>query len=398
MSRMLGRYLIILLAVCMPLLAGASVSASVPTETSDSTGISTLPDDLLNLSQISRAEEGLEDIEPDRNWWHLLKQGRLDLSDPSVEYPRFLGFCVKVYNWGDRTFNSYDEDYVVGTGRRWKARITNENWVDSHAMDFKRDMSMRFMSNITSTLGAYLQYMAVSIGYSLDMSNIIGNEPSNHKKLSLGFNCARFNIEAYYQENTGGSYIRKFGKYNNGRLFKMEFPGLSFYQYGIDGYYFFNNRKYSQGAAYNFSKIQKKSAGSAMIGFSFTSVNNSLDFSTLPQELLPYFNLNRDFYRFHYKSYCLLGGYGYNFVIGRHSLVNVTVMPRFGAAHCYEDSIDGASWLMSMGFIGKSSYTYNLNDFFICVAASIDGHWYKKGPYSLFTSVENVSASVGVRF
>lgn len=130
-----------------------------------------------------------------RDWWNLLKKGQLNLADTTVIYPRFLGFCVNVYNWADKTFNSYDTDYVTGTGRRWKARVVSDNWVDSYYLNIEKKMPVRMMSDLYCNAGAYIQYMAVSVGYSLDMSNIIGNKPSNHKKLEFGFNCARFNAE-----------------------------------------------------------------------------------------------------------------------------------------------------------------------------------------------------------
>ncbi|MBD5269730.1 MAG: DUF4421 domain-containing protein [Bacteroides sp.] len=357
-----------------------------------------LAEDLYMLSEVSEAEANLDRYDPDRNWLHLLKKGKLKMDDPTVEWPAFLGFCVKLYNWGDKTFNSYDPDYVVGTGKRWKARITSENWVDTHTFDFRRKLSMRFMSNITSNLSGYLQYMAVSVGYTLDMTNIIGNEPSNHKKVGFGFTCARFSAELYYQENTGGSYIRRFDQYKKFRIIKEPFPGLSFNTWGIEAYYFFNNRRYSQGAAYNYSKIQKRSAGSPILGFAFTSVSNKLDFNTLPDNLKPYYNLGSDTYNFHYKNYCLAGGYGYNFVVGKHSLFNLTAMPRIGVARGYEDSFNSGGYLLSLGINGKGSYTLNLGDYFLCLSGSIDGNWYNSGDYSLFSSIENVSLSLGVRF
>lgn len=334
----------------------------------------------------------------DRNWWHLLKKGQLQMNDTSVQWPKFLRFCVKVYNWGDRVFNSYDEDYVGGTGTRWKVRLTNENWVDTHAFDFRRKQSMRFMSNITSTLGGYLQYMAVSVGYSLDMSNIIGNAPVNHKRFGFGFTCARFSAEIYWQQNTGGSYLHKMTGYNNNQLFKVAFPGLSFSTGGIEAYYFFNNRRYSQGAAYNYSKIQKKSQGSAILGFAFTSVNNDLDFGTLPAELRPYYQLSTETFTFHYKNYCIVGGYGYNFVAGKHCLFNLTAMPRIGMARCYEDSFNAGGTMLSLGVNAKGSFTLNLGNYFLCLSALMDGNWYNSGGYSLFSSVETGALSIGKRF
>ena len=52
-------------------------------------------------------------------------------------------------------------------------------------------MPMRLMGDIYCNLGAYLQYMAVSVGYSLDMSNIIGNKPILHKKMGTS-SAARY--------------------------------------------------------------------------------------------------------------------------------------------------------------------------------------------------------------
>ena len=149
------------------------------------------------------------------------------MTDTTVIYPRFIKFCVDVYNWGDHLFNSYDPEYVVGTGKRWKARIVSDNWVDSYAMTLPRGLHTWMLSDLYSNIGAYLQYMAVSYGYTYDISNMFGGSSTDHKKMEFGFNCARFNAEIYYQENTGGTNLRRFGKYQNGHIIKERFRGLN---------------------------------------------------------------------------------------------------------------------------------------------------------------------------
>lgn len=333
-----------------------------------------------------------------RNWWQLLKKGKLNIADTTVKYPKFLGFCVKVYNWADKTFNSYDTDYVVGTGRRWKARVVSDNWVDSYYLNIGKNMPIRMMSDIYCNAGAYVQYMAVSVGYSLDMSNVIGNKPSNHKKLEFNFNCARFNIEGHYWENTGGTFIRTFGDFNNGHLIKKEFPGVFQKTIGINGYFFFNNRKFAMGAAYNFSKFQKRSAGSAIIGFNYNNLDITMDLSQIPVELKPYLNINPHRYKFHYNSYCLMSGYSFNWVLNPHLLFNISAFPGLGYTHAYEDSTEKGAGLFAITLKGQSSLTYNLGDFFVCAVAKLDGNWYNSSSFSLFSSVENAQLSVGVRF
>ncbi len=331
-------------------------------------------------------------------WWNRLRNGTLVMKDTSVIYPRFLGFCVNVYNWADRTFNSYDSEYVEGTGKRWKAIVKSDNWSDGYAMNLRHDMPITMTSDIYCSLGFYLQYMAVSVGYSLDMSNIIGNKPMLHKKFGAGFNCSLFSIEVYYHENTGGAFLRTFGDYKKGKWLHEEFPGVSVIKYGVDAYYFFNHNRYSQGAAYNFSKYQRKSAGSFIIGFNYGNHNISLDFERLPENLLPYLNIPNQKYRFHYHNFCLMGGYGYNFVFAKNWILNATAMPMVGLNRSFLDSLEGKQDMLSLGVKAKTALTWNIQNFFLSVQAVFDGSWYRSSDYSLFSTFDHFSANVGVRF
>lgn len=61
-------------------------------------------------------------------------------------------------------------------------------------------------------------------------------------------------------------------------------------------------------------------------------------------------------------------------------------------------SLEGRQDMLSLGVKGKMSLTWNISDFFLGIQAAFDGSWYRSSDYSLFSSVENLSASVGVRF
>ncbi|MDE6716872.1 MAG: DUF4421 domain-containing protein, partial [Muribaculaceae bacterium] len=333
--------------------------------------------------------------DPNRNWWHLFKKGKLNMADTTVQYPKFLDFCVKVYRWADKAFNSYDPQYVEGTGRRWKARILSDNWVDSYYINPGKKIPVRMMSEPYTNIGAYIQYMAVSIGYSVDMNKLIGKHPSNHQKLEYTFNCARFNIEGHIWTNTGGTYIRTFGDYNNGHLIKEFFDGVKLKNIETYGYYFFNNRKFSMGAAYNFSKFQLKSAGSAVIGLGYNNLDVTIDLTKLPETLIPYLNVPPENYRFHYRSYALIGGYSFNWVITPRLLFNISAMPGVGVNKTYADNYSGSSYSTAVNLRAMGSLTYNLKDFFICAVAKLYGSFYTSDNNSLFSSVENGQVSIG---
>lgn len=358
-----------------------------------------LPDSVVDNKIITNLAPGVN-LEPEnRNWWYLFKKGKLSMQDTTVEWPKFLKFCVDVYNWGDRTFNSYNPEYVEGTGHRWKARLVSDNWFDSYAMQFKESgMNIRMLGNLYSNVGAYLHYMAVSVGYSVDLNSVFGGKPTDHSRFETNFNCALFNFDLSYTKNSGGTYIRKFDGFNNNRLIKSEFPGVEMSTLGINLYYFLNNKKYSQGAAYNFSKFQKKSAGSWMFGFSYNNLDITMDFTTLAPELKPYYKLDTYFFKFHYNSYCALFGYGYNWVLHPKWLLNGTLMPSIGFNHCTEDATDSRSNLLALNVHARVSLTYNHRAMFLSVIAKISGNWYTSSSYSLFNAIENFTANIGFRF
>ena len=354
--------------------------------------------DSLSHSDRQVLNQVADSIARSHNWKTLLKERKLDPKDTTVVYPKFLGFCVKVYNWADRVFNSYDTTYVVGTGKKWKARILSDNWVDSYYLNPGRKMPMRMMSDVYSNLGAYIQFMAVSLGYSFDLGRFFGQTPSTHNKLEFNFNCARFNVEGHFWESYGGTYIRTFGGYNNGHLIKEFFPGARQRTLAAKAYYFFNNRKFAMGAAYNFSKIQKKSAGSAIIGLNFSHVNIMMDMFHVPENLKDHLTIDPMKYVFHYNSWSVISGYSYNLVCNPHLLLNFTLFPGLGYSRAFGDSVEADAHLLAMNISAQSSLTYNLKNFFICAIAKMEGNWYNSNQFSFFSSVENLQLSIGLRF
>lgn len=347
--------------------------------------------------EIKRIDEQKDTID-NRNWWYLLKKGKLAMNDTTVEWPRFLGFCVKVYNWADHVFSSTDTTYVVGTGKRWRARVINDNWNDSYYIRFTPELNS-IMSGVMHILaGPSIQYMAVSYAYMFDISHYLGGGPINYRKQEFSFNCARFAAEGYYYSNKAGTYIRTFGDYNNHRPFKMEFSGIGMTTFGVDAYYFLNGYKYSQAAAYGFSKFQKKSQGCWMVGIAYCDQDISVNLGQLPEELKPYAEDAEKYYKFHYHDYNVLGGYGYNCVLSPHWLYNITIIPGIGFNHCYEDSQEASAKLLSISARGMTSFTYNAGNWFAGIQGKVRGNWYHSKNYSLFNAIENVILSAGYRF
>ena len=47
--------------------------------------------------------------------------------DSIATWGKFPKLCIDAYRWGDRTFNTYNSNYVVGTGKKWNIKLKSNN-------------------------------------------------------------------------------------------------------------------------------------------------------------------------------------------------------------------------------------------------------------------------------
>ncbi len=333
------------------------------------------------------------------DWWYMLKHGRLKLSDRRVKWPKALGWAVNVYNIVNRAVNSYDSTYIETIPEDGMIRIISDNWNDQYLIDLSEETRIGLNSRPFYTVGLNLSYLGIGYTYALDLSNIIGNRPDNHKSHKLGLNTQLFAIDYKFNSSKDGSRVVSLTGVPDGIPLRRQFPGVSMRTWSLTGYYFFNNKKYSQTAAYSFSRRQLKSAGSLIAGMSFTSSDLFFDFEQLPKDLLPYLGEHETLqYRFHYRNTALLIGYAYNFALHRNLLLNLSLMPGLGLNHCYEETQARDRNMIAFSGHSGMSLSYNLRRFFCGFDAKLDMVFYRTSRYSLLSSVLNFSISVGARF
>ncbi len=348
----------------------------------------------------AKLAEPFDTTRDDGYWKRALAHGKLDVNDSSVTYPKVLGFAVKLYRWGDRTFNSYDTAYVVGSGKRWKLMLKNNNWMDSYRGELSaQDFDVMLTSNVSSNFGVQISYMALSLGYALNVNNLISGKRVEHKKWDFSFTCSRIFMEAYYYQDRNEANLRHFGDYDGDLLSRsLKFSGLHRKIYGLYAYYIFNNKRYAQAAAYCFSKYQKRSAGSFLAGINVSHQNIDMDFSTMPPELQATLPDERRDYRFRYRDYNFLVGYGYSWVFHRNWLYNISIAPGIGYRHSFHNSIDGNRNMLAVNYRCKMALVYNHNRFFYGAHLISDGHLYHSSAHRFFNANHNFNLTAGIRF
>ena len=330
-------------------------------------------------------------------WWRALKHGHVDFNDSTMGYPKFVMFCYRTYVWGDRAFNSYDSDYVVGTGKNWKLFLKSNNWVDSYIGHPVKDVNQIINSNLVSNIGITLSFMAVSVGYSLGVSNLIhGDNVSN--KVDFSFTCARFAADAYYWENKNDINATYRIKNADNVRHKLRQSGVSRKAMGLTAYYFFNNKRYAQAAAYCFSKYQKRSAGSWLAGFSLQHYDVKIDVEKLSEDVRPFFPTQADVPRILYNDYCLLFGYGHNWVLSSNWLLNFTITPYIGYRYNHFPDAGDKSSNVSLNCRARLAAVYNHRQFFMGFQSYADHHRYASKNSRLVNSLLDFSVLAGIRF
>ena len=334
------------------------------------------------------------------NWMQQVIESGFHIHDPRINYPKFPKFCLKVYDWGNDTFNSYDTTYVVGTGKNWKFYLNSYNWSQSYGyiFDLSKNENVLIRSRMNADFGFSLNFMALSIGYMWNVNHWITGNNAPRKTFDLAFTCSRFSAELRTLKTSGNARIRRFGNYNDGHKINIPLDDIHQQALSVSAYYFFNYKRYSQAAAYTYSKYQLKSAGTWLAGFRYGHQKMDIDFSDVPDVVLHYLpNLPRKNH-FNFSEYSLMGGYAYNWVLPHHWTINLTALPSVGYRHSRIENKNLLQEKVSINMTGRLSFTYNHRAFFLSGIGRADGNFIFSKDYDFFNSNQSVSLLIGFRF
>ena len=317
-----------------------------------------------------------------------------------------------------------DRSYIEAPKWPWQFIVSyNPNQIeqkmDTHFPDLVEDLtadfSVRFKTPVSNSVGVWLGYRGYGLGYSVNVGRHSGS---------------LFKIGA-----TGGSYginlrIRTYDTATPEVHLNMDYQGEKYNEYAdawleepirvrsltIDGYYMFNGRHFSYAAAYDQAVIQRRSAGSLMVGGMWhnTTIRANSDKNA---ELV---GLMRGIGTIKVRQGSIGAGYAYNWVPVRNLLVNAMMMPMITFYNkqkldFYDVYID-ENWNtennrveynhstyhksdVTVTFNAKMSVTYNWSNYFASANAQWNRHRYDHDEHGGGSITEwYVNTSLGVRF
>jgi len=177
-------------------------------------------------------------------------------------------------------------------------------------------------NGFSTSAGLWLGYRGYGLGFSKELGNTTGST------FSFGAMGGRFGVNlriSSYKSDMPDIYFN--GEQVSGRNIsddRLDDP-INVRNFFLDGYYMLNGKHFSYSAAYDNSLIQRRSAGSVVIGGMY--FHSRVDYSADSNWLLT--ALMKDVGMVKFTQGSIGMGYAYNWVPVRGLLVNAMAMPMF---------------------------------------------------------------------
>ena len=201
--------------------------------------------------------------------------------------------------------------------------VDYDNHIDLPEWNESSDWRLCIDPPTSASIGFWVGYRGTGISYSKSLVKNAGRYFSfstTGAKYGFNFRLRRFNTSDVTLQATDYKDGKVEGTPLN-TVYNMPAPVWVRSVY-INGYYVFNGRRYSQAAAYNQSVIQRRSAGSLLVGA--TWYQSSFDYSDYQNISFMLLSHNVGKIKVHQAN---LGvGYGYNWVPLRGLVVNAMAM------------------------------------------------------------------------
>lgn len=201
----------------------------------------------------------------------------------------------------------YDTAYIGRPDARWtikyRGNLSGADMRTTSITDGVQNRS-RVTADCRGTLSMAVAYRGLGLGVAVNPAKFAGKCKDFEYNLNSYSNRYGFDV-VFLSSKTYHGY-----KASDAERIDIKKGQISQYALNLNFYYAFNYRRFSFPAAFSQSYIQKRSAGSWMIGASFDGSKTELNDMTI--------RLN---------EFAVGAGYAYNLVIARHWLCHLSALP-----------------------------------------------------------------------
>lgn len=309
-------------------------------------------------------------------------------------------FHHKVYQfsqWYKEKF-AYDPNFVSRPEKKFALTLHNEAIFDLNAFqneEYNTDIHMR--STVRYKLGLSLAYRSLSLSYYSTVNDMLDIDLDGVLTSNVTLSTSRFIAQVSYFSDDG---VRFFNSVKiNGKKKKdlpsSRFNGYEFHVLNAQVDYIFNHRRYAHSATHSRARIQKRSQGSFIGGFSYNRQSTFVDRSVFSEEEKKFLGIDQNTklnMRFH--DFCVDFGYGYNLSFWNGIFTtNFTLLPRIGIKYP-----EGEHVRLAFDPTADIAMAYNHNDWTIGLRMQARAYTDLQEKQLMSNTVFDVLFSVGRRF
>ncbi len=316
-------------------------------------------------------------------------------------------------------FNNTDTTYIEPQHYNYTVMLQNTNTYEQYTLSSKDGQRISFSPDPTFRLGPYLGWRWVFLGYTLDLRHInASSKHTNKKEFDLSLYSSMLGIDLFWRQTGNDYHVQRMvmsDDFDASAMRKASFDGLKSSIKGLNLYYIFNHRKFSYPAAYSQSTVQRRSAGSMLLGIGYTRHTLDVNFeklSALVDEKLgkkedgtSRIDSSLSFTKVKYTDVSVTCGYAYNWVFAKNWLFNASAS--LGVAYNQSNSDTEHNMLGIRDFsfknfnfdgVGRFGVVWNNTKWYAGASTIIHSYNYKKEQFSTNNSFGSLNIYVGVNF
>ena len=306
-----------------------------------------------------------------------------------------------------KTDTLYIEDYsrkltVFTYGKTKYVKVFFRNKTNNKEIGFSPN------NNFNIGFGFTYKWLGLGIAFNLPFVNHDNKEKGRTDRFDAQMNVLsqKFVYDLYFSHYKG-FYVttpRIIAPFWNESMPYPQYPELVSNNLGVSAYYILNNKKFSYKAGFALNQLQLKSAGSWIFGFvaKFNSVKN--DTALIPESIWNNDSVNFKVKSINDLSIGPLAGYAYNFVIKKHLLLTISLVPGIlieNSTYTYylkDEILTDHSSSLGIGINYRMGIIYNKNRFFTGFNLNNFATSYEIKNVAKTSSTGNYRVFVGYRF
>ena len=312
------------------------------------------------------------------------------------------------------SFTRIDSSYIEPQQFNFAFMLQNTNTYELYRLKSEKNQSVTLAPNPSVKVGPFFGWRWIFLGYTFDISHL--NDNSGKQEFNLSLYSAQIGIDLFYKK-TGNDYkiknIDLGNKISSKNINNLEFNVFEASIKGFNLYYIFNHHKFSYPAAFSQSPIQRKSAGSMLIGIGVTNHSIGVDWDNMENLLKEKLNITNQavldssirFERIKYTDISLSCGYAYNWAFAHNWLLAGSLSLAIGYKHSKGNTNNTSGTNTSFSLqnfnldgIGRFGLVWNNKRWYAGSSAILHGYNYHKKQFSTNNIFGTLNIYAGVNF